>query len=900
MNGNDKFLNINDAHLRVTGGNVHASSFNLDQISIATTSTTSSTIEFLNETKAFTARSNIEVGTANLFVDTTTSNVGIRTSSPEYALDVHGTANVSVLTAASNVGVLTTSPEYALDVHGTANVGVLTANTITGSGGTLLLGSHLIPTQHQQFDIGSAEYKIRHLYLSNNSLWIGDDSKISVVDGKMKFLKRNKNIVPSGTEDLGGNATDALAHAKISDPDLTNINQMKLGHWLAYTKSLTGGADKDIKDIFTDAIGNYEATSASDAFKEHGNDIYSVNKLRLGSAAAADATLDVVGTIKATSDLTVNTNTFHVDATNSRVGVGTTSPQEKLDVTGTAPYLSITDTRTSSGGTTGLDLGGIVFRTKDITDPSPETGDFLAKIQVTAQNAGSFPDGSLNFFVSDDGDLLSSPSMVIEGVTGNVGIGASIPDVKFQVEGTSSSHQKLTKLATWNIFHHRDDISFEHLITYTDSDGQAYFDNRDNFMYVQIPAVGGETLYTSTVSGYNSGYFNAKFRDLSGNKPNLAENTTYKVHAYSSRINASGYMTTAGRLGIRTADPACPFHVKFSTNAARSSGTRFEDANTTNYWENWINNSDYFYFAYNGSDRGWIQGPGGPAATKMPNFTGQHMTFIKDVPFSQAGDLEGLIVSSDQNKYIKMNGGIEAGSNAITINECLPVVSLSNVTNDKKCFGVISTSEDPETRTVLYGAWGSVAEKEAGDTRVYINSVGEGAIWVTNINGPLESGDYITTSNVAGYGMKQESEFLANYTVAKITMDCDFEPVTQPVQIIRKEMGDVNYWVNTTYENVSEEDYSNLEDENRQIIDGVYQKITSEESTTEQEGYELEVRQELVNVLDEHGQIQWEDDPSGATEKAYKIRYLDADGNITDEANHVHKAAFVGCTYHCG
>ena len=115
MNGNDRFLNVNDAHLRVTGGNVHASSFNLDQISITTTSTTASTIDFLNEAKAFNARSNIEVGTANLFVDTTTSNVGIRTSSPEYALDVHGPANVSVLTA----------------------------NTVTGFDGTLFLGSHL-------------------------------------------------------------------------------------------------------------------------------------------------------------------------------------------------------------------------------------------------------------------------------------------------------------------------------------------------------------------------------------------------------------------------------------------------------------------------------------------------------------------------------------------------------------------------------------------------------------------------------------------------------------------------------------------------------------------------------------------------------------------------------------
>jgi len=276
------------------------------------------------------------------------------------------------------------------------------------------------------------------------------------------------------------------------------------------------------------------------------------------------------------------------------------------------------------------------------------------------------------------------------------------------------------------------------------------------------------------------------------------------------------------------------------------------------------------------------------------------MTFIKDIPFNRATECEGLIVSSDQNKYIKMNGGIEAGSNAITTNESLPVVSLSVTTKDKKCFGVISASEDPETRTVLYGTWGSVAEKEKGDTRVYINSVGEGAIWVTNINGSLESGDYITTSNVAGYGQKQDSEFLANYTVAKITMDCDFDPVTQPIQNIKRELQDVNYWVKTTYENITEEEYSNLADENRRIVDDIYQQIKKEESKTEQEGYELEVRNELVNVLDEHGQIQWEDDPSGATEKAYKIRYLDASGVETDEANAVHKAAFVGCTYHCG
>jgi tellurite resistance-related uncharacterized protein len=131
-----------------------------------------------------------------------------------------------------------------------------------------------------------------------------------------------------------------------------------------------------------------------------------------------------------------------------------------------------------------------------------------------------------------------------------------------------------------------------------------------------------------------------------------------------------------------------------------------------------------------------------------------------------------------------MSGGIEVGSNAITTNESLPVVSLSNVVTDKKCFGVISASEDPEERSDAFGSFVTPYEKEKGDTRVYINSVGEGAIWVSNIGGNLEAGDYITTSNVAGYGQKQESDSLKNYTVAKITMDCDFEPVTQPIQQI--------------------------------------------------------------------------------------------------------------------
>ena len=359
------------------------------------------------------------------------------------------------------------------------------------------------------------------------------------------------------------------------------------------------------------------------------------------------------------------------------------------------------------------------------------------------------------------------------------------------------------------------------------------------------------------------------------------------------------------------------------------------------------------------------------------NFTGQHRTLISEVPLTQYENYEGMIVSANNDAYYKDN---------ITINEALPIVSLSNNVRDKSCFGVVSLKEDPNNYE--YTAY---IPREDGDIRIRVNSLGEGGIWVSNMNGSLESGDYITTSSIPGYGMKQESEFLANYTVAKITMNCNFTKIMAPRKRIKRELRDVTYYIQDI-ENVVEKDlydrwdptrrsikekdcyaktfvstfdtpqdggwteyskdeqattitkdeYDALEESKKSEYKEVYKKtltrtitphawsqgneeyksqytkttsqffiiMTHKETKTEPlEGYNYtsETRSEMVNVLDEHGQIQWED--TDEVEPTYNIRYLLPDGTQISEEDYTTKlsaneevyiSAFVGCTYHCG
>ena len=300
------------------------------------------------------------------------------------------------------------------------------------------------------------------------------------------------------------------------------------------------------------------------------------------------------------------------------------------------------------------------------------------------------------------------------------------------------------------------------------------------------------------------------------------------------------------------------------------------------------------------------------ASSATLNFTGQHRPFVKDTRSSDAASMQGLIVSAVDNTYIRMFGGVVRGREAITINESLPVVSLSTRDDDKVCFGVFSGVEnkvDGRCKNTNASVIPGVTPKEEGDTRVYINSLGEGAIWVVDANGPLQSWDYITTCGaMPGYGHRQADDVLHNYTVAKITMDCDFNPPLVPVQRIATEVKTVTDHLQTDYLDVDEATYDTLTDTDRRTVTAEgggngavrYQRVVRVWYYKPGDGRVPTQRKRAVNVLNANGQPQWEDVPD-QFEPLYEIKYLDAAGAQvgTPEAA-TYKAAFVGCRYHCG
>jgi len=130
--------------------------------------------------------------------------------------------------------------------------------------GSFIMNDHIIPDTNSVYDLGNAEFKIRHLFLSDNSFWVGDNHKVDTSDGTYKTRKRKKGKVPQGVTNalipsVYGDETALKAGFKtqIHDPnpapildpdDVANFNP-PVNKWLEFM-TLNGHPDKSADEIY--------------------------------------------------------------------------------------------------------------------------------------------------------------------------------------------------------------------------------------------------------------------------------------------------------------------------------------------------------------------------------------------------------------------------------------------------------------------------------------------------------------------------------------------------------------------------------------------------------------------------------------------------------------------------
>jgi hypothetical protein len=420
---------------------------------------------------------------------------------------------------------------------------------------------------------------------------------------------------------------------------------------------------------------------------------------------------------------------------NGNVGIGTTGPGSKLVVKGAGTTSATSGLNVTNSSNTSLlyvrDDGNIGI---GITNPSTKlhiSGDVLST------GAHYFMDTNHRINVIFGVGLGISTYGVDNGIvlredSGNVGIGTTNPTAKLYVNG--------------KIGINADNINAKLSIDANNS--LEYGVHSINATY-GVWALGG----SYGVYGKGAAY-GIKGEDLTDGSYGILGNGNYGVYG----IGLYGIYGKGSEYGIKG-----------------------EDSTEGSYgYIGWGNYGMYAYGysvgIYGKGNQIGVYGNGnvidfyaGGAGTNYSPFTGGHEVELSD-DFPEEIE-KGMIVSVTGETKIR-----KTDNNDISISSVFPTVKLSNINNDKNVFGVFSAE------TFLDKEHWHVNDSESSDRFAIVNAIGEGRALVTNINGEIEAGDYITTSNIPGYGMKQDDDLLHSYTLGKAIENVNWDKIEETLE----------------------------------------------------------------------------------------------------------------------
>lgn len=390
-----------------------------------------------------------------------------------------------------NIGIGTTNPTQKLEVSGSLRAGGDKPLTINSGGGG---GRSTLATQD------TICFYLRNTSLPNQYILFDNDNGAQSINSYSTLTTR-MNLYINGTTNYFdssgvwcGNINSGNNYTLFTD---TSQKRVGINHPFPSNALDVSGDTVIYGNLNLYNIKTKQYTLITDNSNN-----------RLGIRRLPEQTLDVSGNARISGNLTVDTDTFYVNAAENRVEIGTTSQQAALDVRGSIKLfgtLQTPDGITVTGYGGGTD--GLVYITN-------QNGGGIQLYQ-----SGIFSYGQTNLRLGYNNGGIYTGHMTINNSNGNVGIGTTTPQFKLDVSGNGRFTGSLTKGSGSFLIPHPDPTKPNHKLRHCFVESPTRGDNiyrwklitNNNTAVQQLPSYfkflnENPQFWVTPVRGFGQGY----------------------------------------------------------------------------------------------------------------------------------------------------------------------------------------------------------------------------------------------------------------------------------------------------------------------------------------------------------------------------------------------------------